>query len=205
MRLLSMSLLAALTVLAASNASAQSWGRGRYPEAGACFYEDINFGGRYFCTRVGEGSERVPSNLNDEISSIRLIGNAEVIVFRDGSMRGEARRFTAGVRDMRNSGFNDRLTLNVVLQPRGYGTQGRGYDNGAWMATVAAVTAPATPVVTTPGVTTTGAIAAITKGVTGEVGTAGRTSRPPSWCSRRTAVYSAVSPTGTHSRGSMKY
>ena len=75
MQLLSMSLLpAALTVLAASSASAQSWGRGGYPEAGACFYEDINFGGRYFCTRVGEGNERVPSNLNDEISSIRLIG-----------------------------------------------------------------------------------------------------------------------------------
>ena len=131
MRLLSMSLLAAFTVLAASSASAQSWGRGGYPEAGACFYEDINFGGRYFCTRVGEGNERVPSNLNDEISSIRLIGNAEVIVFRDGSMRGEARRFTSGVRDMRNSGFNDRLT-SYVVQPRGYGNQGRGYDNGAY-------------------------------------------------------------------------
>ena len=55
----------------------------------------------------------------------------EVIVFRDGSMRGEARRFTAGVRDMRNSGFNDRLT-SYVVQPRGYGSQGRGYDNGAY-------------------------------------------------------------------------
>jgi hypothetical protein len=129
MRRLSMSLLAGLAmVTATSTASAQSWGRGGYPEAGACFYEDINFGGRYFCTRVGEGSERVPSPLNDEISSIRIIGPAEVIVFRDGSMRGEARRFTSAVRDMRNSGFNDRLT-SYVVQPRGYGNQrGYGYE-----------------------------------------------------------------------------
>lgn len=128
MRLLSLSLLAGFAVVAAGpTASAQSWGRGAQPEAGACFYEDINFGGRYFCTRVGEGSERVPSRLNDEISSIRIIGPAEVIVFRDGSMRGEARRFTTAVRDLRNSGFNDRLT-SYVVQPRGYGDQ-RGYGS----------------------------------------------------------------------------
>ncbi len=128
MRMLSIALLAGFTVLAASSASAQSWGRGGYPEAGACFYEHINFGGRYFCTRAGQGSERVPSNLNDEISSIRLFGNAEVVVFRDGSMRGEAQRFTTGMRDLRNTGFNDRLT-SYVVQPRGYGNRGGGYGN----------------------------------------------------------------------------
>lgn len=131
MRLLSISLLAGFAVVAAApTVSAQSWGRGAQPQAGACFYEDINFGGRYFCTRVGEGSERVPSNLNDEISSIRIIGPAEVLVFRDGSMRGEARRFTSGVRDLRRSGFNDRLT-SFVVQPRGYADRGGyGYQGG---------------------------------------------------------------------------
>lgn len=129
MRLLSMSLLAGFAlVTATSTASAQVWGRGAHPDSGACFYEDINFGGRYFCTRVGEGAERVPSNLNDEISSIRIIGNAEVVAFRDGDMRGEARRFTTGIRDMRRSGFNDRLT-SYVVQPRGYSNQG-GYGGG---------------------------------------------------------------------------
>ena len=131
MRLLSISLLAGLAAMtAAPSASAQSWGRGAQPQAGACFYEDINFGGRYFCTRLGEGSERVPSNLNDEISSIRIIGPAEVVVFRDGNMRGEARRFTNGVRDLRQAGFNDRLT-SFVVQPRGYADRGGyGYQGG---------------------------------------------------------------------------
>ncbi len=144
MQRVSVSLLAGLTLLgAASTASAQFWGRGGQPQSGACFYEDINYGGRYFCTPVGGGNERVPSNMNDEISSIRLFGNAEVLVFRDGNMRGEARRFSSGVRDMRRSGFNDRLT-SYVVQPRGYngnyggggygtrGGYGGGYDDGRY-------------------------------------------------------------------------
>ena len=36
----------------ASTASAQ-WGYSPAPSSGACFYEDINYGGRYFCARVG--------------------------------------------------------------------------------------------------------------------------------------------------------
>ena len=121
MKRLSAFVLTGLSMLVLSpNASAQYWGRGASPESGACFYEDINYGGRYFCTRVGDSNPRVPSNINDEISSIRLFGDAEVIVFRDGDMRGESRRFATGVRDMRNSGFNDRLT-SYVVQPRGYG------------------------------------------------------------------------------------
>lgn len=114
---------------AASTASAQTWGRGAAPQAGACFYEDINYGGRYFCTQVGQAAERVPSQLNDEISSVRVFGGAEVLVFRDGAMRGEARRLSNSVRDLRNAGFNDRLT-SFVVQPRGYA--GRGYSNGAY-------------------------------------------------------------------------
>ena len=78
---LSASMLTGLSMLVlASSASAQYWGRGAYPASGACFYEDINYGGRYFCTRVGDSNPRVPSNINDEISSIRLFGDAEVIV-----------------------------------------------------------------------------------------------------------------------------
>lgn len=114
----------------APSASAQYWGRGAQPNSGACFYEDINFGGRYFCTRVGDNNPRVPSNINDEISSIRLFGDAEVIVFRDGNMRGESRVFASGVRDLRRAGFNDRLT-SYVVQPRGYGNGNwGGYNNG---------------------------------------------------------------------------
>ena len=131
MRRLSASMLTGLSMLVlSSSASAQYSRRAAYPESGACFYEDINFGGRYFCTAVGDNNPRVPSNVNDEISSIRLFGNAEVVVFRDGNMNGQARRFTTSVRDLRNSGFNDRLT-SYVVEPRGYnGNWGGGYGGG---------------------------------------------------------------------------
>lgn len=134
MRLLSASLVAGLMLCGtASTASAQYWGRGGDPEAGACFYEHINYSGRYFCTRMGEAAERVPSRLNDEISSVRVFGGAEVLIFRDGWMRGEGRRFTRSVSDLRFSGFNDRLT-SFVVQPRGYADRGYGsaYGNGAY-------------------------------------------------------------------------
>ena len=53
-------------------------------------------------------------------------------MFRDGNMNGEARRFTNSVRDMRNSGFNDRLT-SYVVQPRGYGgNYGGAYGGGGY-------------------------------------------------------------------------
>jgi hypothetical protein len=142
---LAASMLTGVSMLVlAPSASAQFWGRGAQPNSGACFYEDINYGGRYFCTRVGDNNPRVPSNINDEISSIRLFGDAEVIAFRDGNMRGESRVFASGVRDLRRAGFNDRLT-SYVVQPRGYGNGNWGgsynggyynnngrYDNGAY-------------------------------------------------------------------------
>ena len=135
MQRLSVGMLTGLSMLAmASTASAQYWGRGANPASGACFYEDINFGGRYFCTRVGDSNPRVPSNINDEISSIRLFGDAEIVVFRDGDMRGEARLFTRSVRDLRSTGFNDRLT-SYAVQPRGYGGNwGGAYGPGAYGA-----------------------------------------------------------------------
>jgi hypothetical protein len=133
MRTYSRVIVAGIGVLAlASTASAQYWGRGAYPGSGACFYEDINYGGRYFCTRVGDDNPRVSSGINDEISSIRLFGSTEVIIFRDPNMRGDTRRFTSGVRDLRNAGFNDRLS-SYVVQSRGYnGNYGGAYGGGGY-------------------------------------------------------------------------
>src|SRR4029453_7154619 len=68
---------------AAANASAQPrWGRERMPQNGACFFEDRNFGGRYFCVRPGDDLRAMPSGLGDRVSSIRLLGASAVTVFR---------------------------------------------------------------------------------------------------------------------------
>jgi hypothetical protein len=120
--------LVAVGLLAhAGTASAQRWGREATPRAGVCFYEDINFEGRYFCTAPG-ASAQVPSGTNDEISSVRVFGNAEVAIFRDPDFRGQARVIDSSVADLRRMGFNDRIS-SYQVEARGFGNRARG---GGW-------------------------------------------------------------------------
>jgi hypothetical protein len=91
-------------------ASAQTWGRPQTPQAGACFYEDIDFGGDYFCTNAGATNPQVSYRMNNRISSIRLFGNAEVTVYIDNDFQGRSRTFGSDVNDLRRGGWNDRIT-----------------------------------------------------------------------------------------------
>ncbi len=87
-----------------------AWGRPSVPRAGVCFYRDINYGGQYFCAPVGATTEQVPSGMNDQISSIRVFGNAEVTVYRERSFQGQSRRFDSDTNDLRRAGLNDRIS-----------------------------------------------------------------------------------------------
>jgi hypothetical protein len=118
-----------LMLAAAGYASAQNWGRPSTPAAGACFYEDIDFGGRYFCARAGTDNARVPSGTNDEISSIRIFGNARVVVYRDPNFKGQARTFESNMTDLRQIGLNDRIS-SFRIEARGHwGNGGDGFGN----------------------------------------------------------------------------
>jgi len=119
-------LLAVGGVLQAAVASAQPrWGRERFPNSGACFFENANYEGRYFCIRDGERITEMPRGMNDKISSIRLFGNAEVSVWRDHDMSGRTTRFVASQRNLRDVGWNDQISsLEVYPARRG------GFDRG---------------------------------------------------------------------------
>lgn len=123
--------VAAFLAVAALDASAQTWGRPRVPQSGACFYEHIDFGGRYFCYRSGTSNDDVPRGLNNEISSIRIFGDAEVIVYRDGDFRGASRRFDSSVSDLRREGLNDRVS-SLRVDARRSGRQGFGRRGAPW-------------------------------------------------------------------------
>jgi len=115
---------------AAADASAQArWGRERMPQNGACFFEDRNFEGRYFCVRPGEDLRSLPSGMSDRISSVRLLGASAVTVFKDNDMRGRSARFSGDVSDLRRDGWNDQISSLAVT---GYGSvgNGRGRDGG---------------------------------------------------------------------------
>jgi hypothetical protein len=121
--------LGVLSLGGAANASAQPrWGRERVPDLGACFYENVNFGGRYFCVAPGEDLRSIPRGMGDEISSIRLLGASEVTVFRDSNMRGRSTRFARDVNDLRRNGWNDQISSIEVIGGFG-GNRGRDRDN----------------------------------------------------------------------------
>jgi hypothetical protein len=90
--------------------SQRRWGNEPPPRTGACFYSDTNFRGRYFCVDSREDLPELPRGTNDEISSMRVIGNVEVMVFRDVRFRGPEGRFFTDVRDLRREGWNDAIS-----------------------------------------------------------------------------------------------
>jgi hypothetical protein len=108
-RWLAVGFAAALSVGLADRAEAQRFGRGPTPGAGACFYEDPDFQGDYFCVRAGDAVESLPRDMNDRISSIRTFGRVEVRVFQDSRFEGRGGRFD-DVRNLRNEGWNDRIS-----------------------------------------------------------------------------------------------
>jgi hypothetical protein len=91
------------------------WGRPSRPANGACFYQDPGYSGRYFCARTGERAPDVPRGTNDKISSIQLFGDAEVIVYKDALYSGASERFDFDMRDLRQAGWNDRISSFAVV------------------------------------------------------------------------------------------
>ena len=122
-------LLAAwVAVLAASStASAQRWGRDRFPREGVCFFKDPNFNGEYFCAASGDSLTAVPDGMNDKISSVRVFGRAEVTVFQDVRFSGRSVRLGSDVRNLKEDGWNDRISsLRVRSTGSGsFGSSGR--------------------------------------------------------------------------------
>jgi hypothetical protein len=111
-----------LLALMATIAVAQPrWGAGAMPRDGVCLFEDINMGGQYFCARPGEALGVLPAGMADRISSLRVIGRAEVTVFGATRFGGRAARFATDVRDLRRQGWNDRISsLRVSLVAGGW-------------------------------------------------------------------------------------
>jgi hypothetical protein len=119
-----------LATITASEADAQRWGRPGTPRSGACFYRDANFQGDYFCVRAGEGVESVPDDMNDEISSIRTFGaDVEVTVYQNRRFSGRSERF-GDVRNLRDRGWNDKLSSVQVESVSRGGRLDRDRDGG---------------------------------------------------------------------------
>jgi Peptidase inhibitor family I36/Domain of unknown function (DUF4214) len=121
-------LAGALGVVTETTASAQPrWGRPNAPRAGACFYRDANFQGDYFCAQAGEEIPNLPGRMNDEISSIRTFGGADVAIYQRDDFGGRSTRFTSDVSNLQQQGWNDRLSS---IRVAGRFAGGPGWNSG---------------------------------------------------------------------------
>jgi hypothetical protein len=122
----------ALAMLAAPAVEAQSWGRPDSPRTGACFYRDANFKGDYFCVNAGRDYSSLSSGMNDRISSIQTFGGAEFTIFQDSRFGGRSRDFRGSVRNLKDAGWNDRLSSLRVRGYNGGGSGGYGHGSGGY-------------------------------------------------------------------------
>ena len=89
------------------------WGRNeQVPREGACFYEDVNFKGQYFCVPRGATYTALPCGFNDKISSIRVFGS-EVRVFQDRDFRGRSREIRSDLPNLRGDWKDDVSSIRV--------------------------------------------------------------------------------------------
>ena len=123
-------LLMIVSVLLAAVVRGESQQRRRnrdaMPRAGVCFFEDTNFEGDYFCVRPGETLAQMPPGMNDQISSIRVIGNVEVTVYRDVRFDGPSTRVFTDVSDLRRDNWNDEISSLRVTNASSARDRGRG-------------------------------------------------------------------------------
>ena len=84
------------------------WGRERTPNEGACFYEDTEFRGQYFCAPRGATYTALPKGFNDRISSIRVFGG-EVRLFQDRKFNGKSTEIRSDVPNLRGK-WSDKVS-----------------------------------------------------------------------------------------------
>ena len=92
------------------------WGSAAMPRAGACFFEDVNFRGQYFCVEANEDLRSIPRDMRDRISSLRVVGHVGAVVFKDDKFKGRSGHFWTDVRDFRKQGWNDQISSIRVTE-----------------------------------------------------------------------------------------
>jgi hypothetical protein len=67
-----------------------NWSSATPPENGACFYEKPNFKGEYFCLDVNGSWYQLNKTFDHKISSVRVIGKANVKAYSAGNFEGDS-------------------------------------------------------------------------------------------------------------------
>jgi len=123
--------LSGASIISISPALAQSWGQGTVPRDGVCFYKDPNFRGDYFCVASNENLSTVGNDMNDEISSLKIFGSAEVTVFKDVRFEGRSSRFDYDIANLKDVGWDDMISsIRVRFRSGGFAGRAGGRPTG---------------------------------------------------------------------------
>jgi hypothetical protein len=87
-----------------------SHGPSNRPHSGACFYKNVNFTGDYFCTERGANIRQV--RLDDEISSIQILGRATVTIYKDPNFAGPQATTDRSISDLHHWRMPNNPNLN---------------------------------------------------------------------------------------------
>jgi hypothetical protein len=105
-------------------------GSGNDPQNGACFYLDADYRGERFCMNGGESRQNVDARLNDKISSVRVFGRIQVIVYENENFGGASTTFAGDVPNLR--AWNDKITaIQVQYDRTAFSGSGNDPQNGA--------------------------------------------------------------------------
>jgi len=72
-------------------------------EAQVCFYKSKNFKGSSLCAEPGDSADSLPGSWDDNISSIEVFGDAEVLVCRDEDLEGACATITSSKKSLPGS------------------------------------------------------------------------------------------------------
>ncbi len=78
-----------------------------------CFFKNSNYGGSSFCAEPGDSDDSLPGNWDNTISSIRVYGDAEVLVCRDDDLEGVCAEITSSKKTLPNA-LNNRISSYEV-------------------------------------------------------------------------------------------
>lgn len=85
-------------------------GQSNRPHSGVCFYKNVNFTGEYFCNERGSNIPQVP--LDDEISSIQILGRASVTIYKDPNFSGPQATTDRSIPDLHHWRMPNNPNLN---------------------------------------------------------------------------------------------
>jgi Protein of unknown function (DUF3011)/Peptidase inhibitor family I36 len=87
-----------------------SHGPSNRPHSGACFFKNVNFTGEYFCSERGSNIPQV--RLDDEISSIQILGHATVTIYKDPRFSGPQATTDRSIPDLHHWRMPNNPNLN---------------------------------------------------------------------------------------------